>query len=184
MIHINVMTARLRQNLANRRSYEKFRAERIIQHRAYNSAHPEQCRVSWRRYGVRHPDEVRAKDVSYKSRNFDKVRRWREISDARCSGTEERRAVGRKRRARKRGSIIHFTSEQWLALKRALGNRCIGCWKTETQLTGLGRKLVPDHIVPLAKGGMDDITNIQPLCHGIGGCNNIKGATYLDYLVA
>jgi hypothetical protein len=84
----------------------------------------------------------------------------------------------------KRGCTEHFTETAFEALKNALGNRCVGCWRTGADLKALGRMLIPDHIVSLANGGLDDITNIQPLCQGSDGCNNKKHAKYLDYLVA
>ena len=99
------------------------------------------------------------------------------------------RERSRKRRAAKHRLTVHFTPQEWQTLKRSLGLRCVGCWRHEVELMALGLILVPDHIIPLSKGGLDDITNIQPLCHGTkrgtkGGCNQKKNATYLDYLVA
>jgi predicted restriction endonuclease len=77
-----------------------------------------------------------------------------------------------------------FTLREWLTLKRQYGYRCVACLKTETELALLGRKLVPDHIEPLVKGGLDIIENLQPLCHGRGGCNNRKGGRYMDFVIS
>lgn len=85
------------------------------------------------------------------------------------------------RRARKVGNGGVFTTEQWLALKIKYNNLCLCCKRTEEELKILGLKLVPDHIIPIAKGGSSDISNIQPLCHGKGGCNNRKEAKSIDY---
>jgi hypothetical protein len=51
-------------------------------------------------------------------------------------------------RARERGNGGSWTAADWETLKRQLRYRCVSCWKTEDELTALGRKLVPDHIVP------------------------------------
>jgi hypothetical protein len=95
---------------------------------------------------------------------------------------EKVRARSRVRRARKRGSNEHFTTDQFLAL----GNRCLCCGHTKEELAYEGLMLVPDHVLALVNGGSDDIGNIQPLCHRyksgtIEGCNNVKGATHIDY---
>jgi HNH endonuclease len=90
---------------------------------------------------------------------------------------------GQKRRTRKKGNGGSFTATEWRTLKRQYGYYCVGCWKTETELKALGRMLVPDHIVAVDAGGLNDITNIQPLCHGTGGCNNRKGNKYLDFVI-
>ncbi len=94
------------------------------------------------------------------------------------------RAQVHKRYARKKGNGGSWTAAEWQMLKRQLGFRCVSCWKTEAELLLLGRKLVPDHIIPLSKGGLNHITNLQPLCHGRGGCNNTKAASYADFLVS
>ena len=126
------------------------------------------------------PDKRRkiARKVAAKRYDPSRVRQWRRANP------DKVKAAKHKRRALECGSNITWTAEEWATLKRQLGFRCVGCGKTETELALLGRKLVPDHIVPLVKGGLNDITNIQPLCHGRGGCNNSKGAKYFDFLIS
>jgi 5-methylcytosine-specific restriction endonuclease McrA len=86
------------------------------------------------------------------------------------------RARRHRRRAIKNGiEGVHFTPKQFTELIAKYNHRCVCCLKTETQLHRLGRKLVPDHVVPLSWGQpySDEIENIQPLC---STCNNSKGA--------
>lgn len=97
---------------------------------------------------------------------------------------EARRDQHRRRRALKKGNEHSFTDREFQTLVQRYGSRCVSCWKAVSELASLGRKLVPDHIVPLAKGGLNDITNIQPLCHGVDGCNNHKGNKYQDFVIS
>jgi 5-methylcytosine-specific restriction endonuclease McrA len=101
----------------------------------------------------------------------------------RCTTVEEkllRHSVNQgNRRARKARNGGTHTVAQWIRLKTDFGNICLCCGKSETELATLKRILVADHIVPIAKGGSSDISNLQPLCHSIklgsrGGCNNAK----------
>ena len=66
-------------------------------------------------------------------------------------------------RARFREASGSFTPQQWEERKKAFDNMCAVC--------GLLGKLTIDHIIPLSKGGSNDISNIQPLC---GPCNYSK----------
>jgi 5-methylcytosine-specific restriction endonuclease McrA len=63
-----------------------------------------------------------------------------------------------------------FTRSEFKALCLRYGNVCLCCGKR--------RVLVPDHVIPLSRGGSNDISNIQPLC---GKCNASKGARTIDY---
>ena len=58
-------------------------------------------------------------------------------------------------------------------MKRAYEYTCLACRLQEPEI-----KLVPDHVVPIARGGANDIDNIQPLCES---CNKRKGAKTVDY---
>ena len=79
----------------------------------------------------------------------------------------------RKRRAAKYASIGSFTAEEFEELCERYGNRCLACGGTEIRLEA-------DHVVPLTKGGADNISNIQPLC---GSCNKRKFVDIVDYRV-
>lgn len=80
------------------------------------------------------------------------------------------KAYGHNRRAQMRRSGGSYTVEQWDALCAQYGHRCLACGSQEP--------LTVDHIVPLSKGGTNDITNLQPLCHR---CNSAKGDKVIDY---
>jgi len=78
-----------------------------------------------------------------------------------------------ERIARKFNNGGSHTLEQWETLKIKYGNMCLCCKRVEPEI-----KLTKDHVKPLARGGKDDIDNLQPLCLS---CNSIKWAKTIDY---
>ncbi len=142
-------------------------------------ANPDKRREVQRKWRQQNPDKASECTMLWQKRHLDRVRaarrKWGHVN------LDKLRAYNHKRRDRTKGS---WTVKEWQALKRGYGNRCVGCWKYELQLLILGCMLVPDHIVPLSKGGLNDITNLQPLCHGKGGCNNKKGNKYYDFVIS
>lgn len=68
----------------------------------------------------------------------------------------------------RRGVIGSHTMIEWETLKAQYNWSCPCCGKSEPTIT-----LTQDHIVPVSKGGSDNIENIQPLCPP---CNSRKHA--------
>lgn len=81
------------------------------------------------------------------------------------------RMAGRMYDLRKRINIGEHTWEQWQEVKSKYGNMCLCCKQT-------GVELCADHIIPVSKGGSNDISNIQPLCRS---CNSRKHAKTIDF---
>lgn len=82
-----------------------------------------------------------------------------------------------------RYELVRIAIERWNRAREAVtavfGWRCLACGREPDPSRPEGRgKMTIDHVVPRAEGGADDITNWQPLCFG---CNNDKGASYIDY---
>jgi 5-methylcytosine-specific restriction endonuclease McrA len=89
---------------------------------------------------------------------------------------ERLRFLHKRRQLRKLGNGGSHTFEKWSELKRRFNFTCPSCFRKEPEIT-----LTEDHIVPISKGGSDDIENIQPLCQS---CNSRKYLKTIRYLPA
>lgn len=86
--------------------------------------------------------------------------------------------ISRKREIRKRNNGGNHTMAEWELLKKQYNNTCPCCHKSEPFIGQRHLYLTEDHIIPLIKGGSDNIENIQPLC---GNCNNKKRTNIIKY---
>lgn len=80
------------------------------------------------------------------------------------------RHYAKQYQARKKGASGSFTAREWNALCDRYGNICLCCAQA--------KPLTIDHVVPLSKGGCNNISNIQPLCHS---CNSSKNDKIIDF---
>lgn len=83
---------------------------------------------------------------------------------------DDRKKV-RRERVKKYGGF-HSVGE-WQTLKAQYNWTCPACQKQEPKV-----KLTKDHIVPISRGGSDNIENIQPLC---ASCNSRKSTKTVKY---
>jgi Restriction endonuclease len=105
---------------------------------------------------------VRLDNTKYRKRNL--ISEKKRIADYKKLKKHHINALNSKRRTNKYGNGGKHTAQEWLDKMTAYNNICAIC--------KLAKPLTKDHIIPLSKGGTDNIDNIQPLCQT---CNSKKG---------
>lgn len=124
----------------------------------------------WRQ---KNPDKARAnsykQSAKLKERDPEYWNRWLRNDYAKDSAKYI--AKVNARRARLLQCEGDYTAEQFAELCLTYGGICLCCESADSPLT-------VDHVVPLSKGGSNNISNIQPLCRS---CNSKKGAKTIDY---
>jgi 5-methylcytosine-specific restriction endonuclease McrA len=143
----------------------KTEKRKVSKQRYYES---EKCKENKKQYFEAHRDELLAVNRQYYKEHKDTIgeraARWRKENRERKNISERSRSAAKKANGGK------FTVDEWIALCVKYDNRCLAC-KARVVLTA-------DHVIPLSKGGTNDIENIQPLCVS---CNSSKGTKTIDY---
>jgi 5-methylcytosine-specific restriction endonuclease McrA len=142
-----------------RRKYQEVHREQIAQYKkSWTANNKESVDASKRSYYELKREEVLARSKEWAENNPERVRQ------AKTNNL-------RKRRAARHASSGNFSFEEFKELCESYGNKCLACGDAEAVLEA-------DHVVPLTKGGSDNISNIQPLC---GSCNREKFVNNIDY---
>lgn len=87
----------------------------------------------------------------------------------RCRDTHYKRGVPPQIKKRERATMQKNYKVWYQELVKSDGEGCGNC--------GMAENLVVDHILPIAKGGLSEIDNLQFLC---AECNRIKGKLMID----
>lgn len=158
------------------------RDETLAYFRDWNDQNRDRVRELNNSHYHRHKDELSAKRREYdrnewhnnpktrERKNRQKLRMYYENPTHRARHLTNAKINVHKRRALVRGLGTHFTLQEWRDLCEHYGNHCLKC--------GATGPLVPDHVIPLSRGGSNTIDNIQPLC---SDCNARKHAHTVDY---
>ncbi len=151
--------ANLPHRVEARRKYQEEHKEQIDEYKkAWTKANAVRTAAHKREHYERNREEIIARSEEWGKNNAEKVRQFKANNK-------------RKRRAAKHASCGNFTAEEFEELCERYGNKCLCCGVA-------GVALEADHVVPLTRGGSDDIDNIQPLC---GTCNRSKFVNIVDY---
>jgi 5-methylcytosine-specific restriction endonuclease McrA len=150
----------------------RFRAENPEKNREYQKRWREKNRkkmnVAVAAWAKKNKKRIKENNAARYKR--DKARIAARNKKYRKDNPEAARARVHKRRSIKAQSGGSYTVTEWKNLCKSYGNRCLCCRKKT--------KLTADHIIPIAKGGTSNISNIQPLCMP---CNAKKHTSIQDF---
>lgn len=166
-----------------KRNYQKLKEKRhdkyirnrekiILERREYRAKNREKCLLSLKKCYRKNKDKRLERDRQYRMKNKEKIKD--RLTRYRRSHPIETKTRNRNRERLLSCSIQDFTTSDW--------NFCLEYWNHQCAICGKkaqpGIVICEDHWIPLSKGGKTSRTNIVPLCHGIGGCNNKKHCFY------
>jgi len=119
-------------------------------------------RESYRRNHEKRLAWHRANQESNRERYREWSRRWQQ------ENRERSNLLSRLKKQRRRNAGT-LTVQDWELVLEVYGSACLACGKDEVTI---------DHVVPVFVGGLNEISNVQPLC---GFCNTSKGTKTVDY---
>lgn len=121
---------------------------------------PEVYRGHEKKWRDANPEKVSKKNKAYKVQHADRLRpiALERVNQWRKENPEKVRTNSQRRRARKHGASGSHTAAQTTALLAKQNFKCASCG------TSILTKRHLDHVVPLSRGGSNDIANLQWLC--------------------
>jgi 5-methylcytosine-specific restriction endonuclease McrA len=157
-------------------AYYYANAERIKQQRKeHQQTHAQQIKAYRKKRYQEFADKFKEQKREYYQGNVELIktrkRKYRKANPELYAAGDKAKFA--KRRTRKALAGGEFTPQQWLMLKAKYSFSCLCCGRREPDI-----QLTVDHVIPLVKGGSNNIENIQPLCIS---CNSKKYDKTIDY---
>lgn len=121
-----------------------------------------EVRASYRRHREERLAWHRANQEANREVYREYSRRWQQ------ENRERSNLLSRIKKQRRRAAGT-LTVEDWELVLDVYGHACLACGKDEVTI---------DHVIPVSCGGLNVISNVQPLC---GFCNTSKGTKTIDY---
>jgi 5-methylcytosine-specific restriction endonuclease McrA len=134
------------------RHYQEHREKHLAYVKQYNQEHCEEKRLYYSQHHPQYYQEHWGEIAKYNRQYHHDHPEVHQVADV-------------KRRAQVQESEGTFTTKKWLQMCEETGYRCVYCFQESLNLT-------MDHVVPLSKGGVHDVSNIVPACKS---CNTRKG---------
>ncbi len=150
-------------NAARREQYDKNRRDVLDKLRARRAADPE-FNAKQRAYTAANREKLNARQRAWREANPEKANRHAQAW--RTAHPEKVLARVHRRRARLKAlDSPGVSGAEWLGILDVFGHACAYCLQV--------KKLTRDHVIPLARGGLDEPGNVVPACQT---CNSRKNA--------
>lgn len=143
----------------NRKSYWKYREQRVEQGRIYYQMHKEEVLQRCAKYYLTHKEDYKRRQSEHLKTpaRRETIRKYMKKFRQTPQG---RSAIARarfKRRTRQRNNHhVSYTHEQIVSLFNTFNETCAYCGSTDS--------LTIDHFIPLSVGGSDNLGNFVPAC--------------------
>lgn len=156
-----------------RRYRQKNREERRAYMLQWHADNREGTKEYIRQWRLDNREKILVSGIQYRVKNAERMHQWR------ISNRPMNQMRSQRYRARKRDLPATFTTADWQRALEYFNGCCAVCGRQLRDLFA-DRTAAEDHWIPLSYKGADNpgyvATNIVPLCHGTGGCNNSKSS--------